>query len=142
MNAIIKHGWMVQGVFPDPEEGVKTFSYTSGLTQYDEHPELVITGIHPQTAGLLLNSLGDLVKDHGRRLVAGEELSNVLGRDFMVRLVEADPNREDYPMSMARRFFPECTALQMLWPDKHGAFPDSPEYSLSAASQPLLPLSR
>lgn len=133
-------GWIVQGVFPDPEEGLTTFSYTSGLSMFDDHPELVVTGIHPQTSCTLLNSLGELVRE-GRRLVAGDQVEQILA-NYPVRLVEADPEREDYPMSMARRFYPECTALQMLWPDKQGAFPDSPDYTLSAASQPLLPLSR
>ena len=137
MEAIIKHGWMITSVFPDQENDITTFSYTSGVTMLNDHPELVVTGLDPKTAGTLLNALGDVIRK-GRQLCAGEHVEHILD-GYSVRLIEADPDNNDYPMSMARRFFPSCTALQMLWPDKHGAFPDSSEYSLNAASQPMLP---
>ena len=54
LRGIMKdHGWAVQFV----EDNRRPFAYTIGLHNLGL-PELLVTGLQPQTAGRVLNSLG------------------------------------------------------------------------------------
>ena len=59
---IIGHGWALQGVEPDPDRDGGGWTYTVGLIESFAHPELVITDTDYQTAGEMLNALGEGVR--------------------------------------------------------------------------------
>lgn len=120
---IAEHGWMIQGVFPTEKDPGVEFCYTVGLTVAGL-PELVISGLPYETAGILLNiaaerSLGDEIK-------AGDVLDGIASVPFQVI---AAPLAE---VNMARHLygFAKVTALQLVWPDDGGAYPGEPGWSL------------
>ena len=59
------HGWMVQGVFsganePNPQPG---FCYTIGIWETFRQPEIIITGLPHSAAHVILNDLGERIRD-------------------------------------------------------------------------------
>jgi hypothetical protein len=80
----------------DGDEPPPTFAYTIGLFGMG-HPELVVTGVDLQTAGGLLNELGDRI-----RTGAGERPLPAATRGLSAR-VPADLRRQVGPVSVGRR---------------------------------------
>jgi len=73
---ILHHGWAVRGVLPDADDpNGKTWSYTIGLLENFNHPELVITDVEFERAIELLNHLGEDVRA-GRDIEAFNELGS------------------------------------------------------------------
>lgn len=71
---IAEHGWMVQHIGGGPADGTP-WSYTIGLSHGFDHPELVVVGLRPQPAVVLLNDLGRRVRD-GETFVSGASADN------------------------------------------------------------------
>ena len=62
-DAVVKWGWSLMTVQADPPD--ESWTYTIGLTAFD-HPEVVIVSVGQETAGALLDALGERVR-HGDR---------------------------------------------------------------------------
>jgi hypothetical protein len=126
---ISEHGWMVQGVFPAEDDQGEPFAYTVGLTAAGR-AELVIAGLPMETAQQLLNDAAK--RSLTRELRAGDVLEEVASAPL--RVVEA-PSAE---VNMARHLYRgrQVSALQLVWPDRDGAFPGEPEWSMGDA-QPI-----
>ena len=129
LDVIAAHGWMVQGVLPRVGDPDVPFAYTVGLTVAGL-PELVVSGMPVGLAHEILNVAA-------RRSTVTEFRPGQVVEDiapFRVRVVNA-PGAE---VNMARYLFSRAAvrALQLVWPDKGGAFPGDPGWSLSGA-QPV-----
>jgi hypothetical protein len=117
-------GWAVIGVFADEANGVPGFSYTVGLTAKGL-PELITLGLPEDSARHILN-------DAARRLLAGERfesgqiLHELANLPLSVRLVD-DANARSTAYSAFRHFPDGCRFLQLVWPNRSGAFPGDPE---------------
>lgn len=139
METIIEHGHQVIGVFaPGDETGDEDdfvpFSYTVGRSMKDR-PELLITGPLPiGMQGVILNDLAAYDDEHLLR--PGTDLApNTILRGMPVRIVAADPVAAE--MNQALHLFgDDITALQMLWPDKHGRLPGDPGFEIPEGVQP------
>lgn len=117
-------GWAVIGVFADPASDSPSFSYTVGLTAKGL-PELITLGLPTDVAHSILN-------DAARRLIAGErfesgqrisELANM-----PMAVAHVDPADARHTAYAAFKEFPEGPRfLQLVWPDRKGAFPGEPE---------------
>jgi hypothetical protein len=73
---IIHHGWALRHVHPgadDPTGG--HWTYTIGLVENFNHPELVITDTEYEVAGSLLNALGEEIR-------SGHEISPITESGF------------------------------------------------------------
>jgi|GEM_PF-368583 len=73
---IIQHGWALRHVHPgadDPTGG--HWTYTIGLVENFNHPELVITDTEYEVAGSLLNALGEEIR-------SGHEISSITESGF------------------------------------------------------------
>lgn len=127
-------GWHVTCVGPaadsdDPEEW---FAYTVGLSKTFGWPEFICLGLDLSTMASLLN---DAVNEcRAREIVPSPNLllSQVI-EGFPAKLVENENIPPQYLNSaiwFARQAgLPPPSALQMLWPDTNGVFPDEPDCS-------------
>lgn len=125
----------------DPEGEDPPFAYTVGLEFLFEHPELLVLGLPPDISGILLNGLADAIQ-MGKRLRPGEICStDEMGLGFEVKIgTVLDYHREDI-MLTACWFHggAQFRALQLLWPDQNGRFPDHPKFQQEfILDQPLL----
>jgi hypothetical protein len=128
-QVIAKHGWMVQGVFPTEAVPGVPFAYTIGLSAAGL-PELVIAGLPAENAAVILNAAA---RTHlTRQFQPGE----VIGDAAQVPLfVIAAPHAE---IQQARNLYgDEVSALQLVWPDENGHYPDEPGWTMPPDAQPL-----
>ena len=96
------------------------------MTRYDDHPELIITGVSQMEAGHPLNRLGERVRT-GERFAHGDTVHGIAhGRP--VRLIGVDPRASVEYLLHANALYrcagrPPVPALQVVWPDCGGRYP-------------------
>lgn len=66
---IAKHGLAVMGIFASPEG--PSFTYTIGLTETYDHPEIIVFGIDTRIASIVLNHIAEEIKG-GRKFTEGD----------------------------------------------------------------------
>ena len=80
---IAEHGWQVTHVGAD-EDG-PCFSYSIGIWQTLQKPEIIVFGLHPEVAQFLINELGDRMRA-GTPISLGERIGGLLeGADCVLR---------------------------------------------------------
>jgi hypothetical protein len=120
-------GWVVQFV----ESDQMPFAYTIGLHPRGL-PELLVTGMPPQRANLVLNSVAQyLVK--GGRPVPGERM--LIGGELLLDFVQVE--HPDAHLKFAVSIYGPLKALQLVWPDDHGHRPWCAEFSNGGVRQPV-----
>lgn len=135
---VLKHGWMLQGVFPRKGEPGSPFTYTVGLTPQYHHPELIVFGLPYQIVASILNDLGSRIRD-GLVLHGGDRLDDVLQKKMVVEMVTCHEQEAREHLTVAGRFNNgPVRALQMAWPDKDNLLPWQEGYSLHPELQPVL----
>lgn len=147
-----KHGWAVIGVMPDGPEDADdeddlevspgwdrlvshvSFCYTAGLSMLS-HPELVLVGIAPNIAMVILNDLGRRIRA-GASFHDGQVLTDVVD-GFPITFISVIDTR---PLSVANLLLATedvpVSALQVVYPNKHGVWPWVPGGEMTA--EPLL----
>ena len=138
LGDVERHGWHVVHVHPyagrDP-----MWSFTVGLPLTWGHPELVVFGLHADTAHAVLGSAVEAIRE-GRRYAPGADHDDVL-EEHPVRFV---PVRRHWYASFLgyAQWFHESDGgfdvLQLVWPDREGRWPWDPACSLPPGTQPLL----
>jgi uncharacterized protein DUF4262 len=123
-----ENGWVVQYV----ESDRAPFAYTIGLHERGL-PELLVTGMQPERANLVLNTVAEyLVK--GGRPVPGERM--LLGGELLLDFVQVE--HPDAHLKFAVSFYgPKLRALQLVWPDERGHKPWCAEFNNGRAGQPV-----
>lgn len=136
-NVVKVYGWAIQWVLPTAGEPGPGFSHTVGLS-LQGHSEIILSGLPPQTSQTLLNMLAERVRETGEDLPVNELLHDVI-RGFPVILIPVT-NPSQY-VTTANALLREqvkgarADAVQMVWPDKHGAFPWEPESTWTPGQQ-------
>lgn len=118
---IESHGWHVLSVFGD---GEPNFSYSIGFTETFNHPEVIMSGLSPKLMQALINDIGNLIRDG--QTFSDKQLSDRVIKNFpvMFRAV-TESTKEEYLRAATAIYGEECfDALQCVWPDKNGAFPE------------------
>ncbi|UQX11846.1 DUF4262 domain-containing protein [Candidatus Mycobacterium methanotrophicum] len=122
-------GWVVQLV----ESDRAPYAYTVGLHERGL-PELLVTGLSPQPAARMLNSVADYLVAGGRPIPG--ELISIAG-DVLLGVVQVQ--HPDAHMDVAVAFYgSELRALQLVWPDDRGHRPWCPAFSNGDLRQPVL----
>jgi hypothetical protein len=139
-NAMIDTvGWAVTHVVPteeDPETAVP-FAYTVGLTGHG-YPEMVISGLPPEVAHRLLNTMAQRVYDRAVRFTTGQRVSDLL-RGHDVVIVGGSDTDELKPNAAFGRYGKDAVQLQQIvWPDEADRFPWEDGYNPERYPQPLL----
>lgn len=136
---IMKHGWVVQGVFgttPDESGRIMSFSYTVGLTE-TKLPELFLDTISANQATPILNEMARRMRD-GMPIAPGDTVDLDYSVPFRIR-GPIDPAAA--ATNMARNLYgDQITVLQVLWPDPAGLFPGDAGYDEHGFPQRLMPL--
>jgi hypothetical protein len=135
INTLIESGiWWIGLIEDEP-----TFAYTVGLQRLFKHPELILVGLPHETAGGILNLIGERIRA-GERFDGGSIVEGVLQNDIALRL-RAVTSREAYREHVGYAlwfyggdWFP---LLQCLWPDKGARYPGDDGFALNDL-QPLL----
>jgi hypothetical protein len=130
-DTVRTHGWAIRyigGVCACPGCGGEPgdqppFAYTVGLHGLD-HPELLILGVDPGTAGRVLNELGERVRS-GTALLPGQM---VTFEDWPRRIIpEVVPNPEEILFDAngyyRRPADAPVAAFQLSYDDEEGRFP-------------------
>ncbi|WP_428341680.1 DUF4262 domain-containing protein [Mycobacterium sp.] len=122
-----ENGWIVQYV-----SGHMSFAYTIGLHERGL-PELLVTGMPPERANLVLTTVGEYLLKGGRP-VPGERM--LIGGELLLDFVQVQ--HPSAHLKFAANFYgPDLRALQLVWPDEHGHRPWCAEFSNGGVRQPV-----
>lgn len=128
-ETVTKHGWAVQFV----ESDRTPYGYTVGLHERGL-PELLVTGLPPQKAARLLNSVAEYLVDGGKP-TPGERI--LIGGEVLLDVVQVE--HPDAHMNVAVAFYGTgLKALQLVWADDRGHRPWCAEFANGQARQPVL----
>jgi hypothetical protein len=123
-----ENGWTAQFVQHDR----MPFAYTIGLHERGL-PELLVTGMPPERANLVLNSVADYLL-RGGRPVPGERM--LIGGELLLDFVQVQ-----HPIAHLKFAYsiygPDLRALQLVWPDDQGHRPWCAEFSNDGVRQPV-----
>lgn len=128
---VAAHGWAV--VCVDGDGVHPPLAYTVGLTPRDR-PELVVTGLDPRPATLLLNDVAEYVLDTA--VPEPGETMRVDDGPVMEIVKVAEPTTH---LLVATEFYGKLTrALQLVYVDVRGHWPWCAEYTGGPGGQPVL----
>lgn len=115
-----EHGWFHTHVFPDEEAG---FSYTTGFWINTGFPELIVFSLPQETADAVL---WDVYRDlkGGRYWSVGVRIPDLFANCDAYLLPVGKQNYRNH-LGWSRWFYggDEFPCLQLVWPDRNGAFP-------------------
>jgi hypothetical protein len=123
---------------PEDDEG-PGFSFTVGLWETFQQPEVLVFGLPTEIAHGLLDGLTDEV-DGDRRFAAGEKHDGLLV-GYPVRFLELPKARfaEFLGVAMWAYEGDDFPAVQLVWPDKQGRWPwDAGVREGFAEAQPIV----
>jgi hypothetical protein len=121
-----KNGWVVQFV-----SDRTPFAYTIGLHPRGL-PELLVTGMPPERANLVLTTVAEYLLKGGRP-VPGERM--LIGDELLLDFVQVE--HPDAHLKFAVAFYGPLQALQLVWPDDQGHRPWCAEFSNDGVRQPV-----
>jgi hypothetical protein len=136
---IEKHGWSAISVFATEDNPGVGFTYTVGLRDSYDHPELIVYTLNAlQAHGVLFSAIKNIKE--GKGYEKGERRTDVIegpnGTELPVVIHEVPEPGE--PLTAARRFHNrDESALQIVWPDPNNRFPGEPGYDAENFPQPL-----
>ena len=146
VDDVARHGWQVMRVSPATGEAQEpSFAYTIGLQETFGWPELLCYGLNADVMTVLLNNATDELRERSELPSAGLVLHEIAeGFDCKLSPVASRHNVEHLGFAIwFARYRGENPAkvecLQLLWPDRHGRFPDQSDCSPEVRElQPLL----
>jgi len=131
LDIIQEYGWHVMHVNNVVgEEENPTFSYSTGIYQNFQKPELIIFGLGNDLSGSIINEYGNDIKTNKQEFEANKYYDDFL-EGYPVCMIEAhDSARKKYTCwadwYYQRKPFP---ILQCVWPSTTGAWPWSKDAS-------------
>lgn len=127
-----KYGWHCLHVYPRAgEEGIG-FTYTIGLNESLDHPDIAIFGLDRDKSHQILSSCVDDIRN-GTRYAVDVPLTQVVGGDVPVIFKAVRPDLAGRCFGTAVRYYGNKSprVLVMFWPTRDGAFP----WELSSSTQ-------
>ncbi len=124
-----QHGYTVQGVFGTAEH--PSFTYTIGLSR-QQWPEIIVVGMNPRTAGVILNTLVVQCGERGSPPAVGEVLTELANFPMAVGAVDSEhhgPYMQQALNYLHRHGISQpLQAVQLIMADRSGALPGSSTY--------------
>lgn len=120
---IEEHGWSVLGITPRVGDPGDVFTYTIGLLDTFQHPEVLVSGPSRGVAVGILNAIGDLIR--GGRRFGPEDVSDEVLETVPVQftLLPVDYYFEELGSLQRWRGARDFPALQCVLPDKNAVYP-------------------
>jgi hypothetical protein len=140
MGVVEEHGWAIQTVSPAPErDDGAHFAYTVGITNLG-HPELIIVGLPALVCQQILNRMVLMIKNGRAKFGVGDLVSGLIpGTDYQLKIGPVDPELSENNLIVAHALYEDVQALQVIWPDINGRYPDDENVVDGVeALQPLL----
>jgi len=136
---IEKYGCHVVSVLEYEEDDIPTFTYSVGIYETTEKPELIVMGLKHSLAQSMVNRYNRRLKD-GEIFEIGKYYSGFIS-GFDVCFIEVDDEYfEEFPLGCVSHYDnKEFKLLQLIWPSTNGVWPwdeDAPDFY--QWSQPLL----
>lgn len=136
-SAIDEKGYAVVTVADAPDG--PAFAYTVGLALQKRLPELIVFGLRRDALLTILTHIADVMGKLGP--FRDGQRSDAFMREVSCkfRAIGPDAKAEYLKIATAWHRSADYDALQMIWPDKNGAFPDEPGFAPALLSlQPPL----
>lgn len=137
LDNIAKHGWHCTSVFG--EGGAPGFTYTVGLFDSYQHPELLVIGLSGQLSHHMISNVATAARKD-EPLDLGAASDDIL-EGFSCVFAQVPVERyADYVLS-ARWYYrgDDFPLYQIVWPDEQGNYPWNPEADDKLlAAQPVL----
>lgn len=114
-------GWIVLKVMED-DQG-PGFCYSVGLYKSFKHPEIVIIGLKPDLAHLLINNMGEDIKN-GKIYLSSQYYPHILDNFDCLMLTVSIENYDEY-FGYGRWYYQgtEFPVLQCIYPSVKGFYP-------------------
>ncbi|MEM1197161.1 MAG: DUF4262 domain-containing protein [Pseudomonadota bacterium] len=128
LATIDQHGCQILRIF-DPDGETLDFSYSIGFESTLAQPEMLISGLPPETAKNFINDTLALCRDEGFLLADFARTDRLIkGLDCVFRSVRSDCLVPDYFGSAiwfaeTQLNQPFSRAVQLVWPDRAGLLP-------------------
>jgi hypothetical protein len=139
LSNVRKYGCHIVTIWADEIGPLYTFSI--GLFLNYKQPEVIIFGLEPETASILINDIRDLAAS-GERFFAGDRTDKLLmGNDacFIEVPVNAYPDYLGIAIWFYRSMTEPFPCVQLVWPDRAGKFPWQAGYDSGFKTiQPML----
>ncbi len=121
---IAEYGWHCLHVLPHEDEDAEPFSYTIGLAERFQHPEIAVFGLDDEVAHGVLAECVDLVRG-GKVLPSDTPVSDILSGGYDVLFKPISKHHYAEYLGTAVRYFghSDFDAVALLWPDECGRFP-------------------
>ena len=121
---IATFGWHCLSVHPRQGELGSYFTYTIGLTETLNHPEIMIFGLGSKTAHSILSDCVTMIRQ-GTSFQPNVEYSNVIGGGYKVVFKQVRSEVLPEYFGTAVRYYKGrgLSGLIMFWPDKEHRFP-------------------
>ncbi len=141
VDDVARYGWHLIGVEADADG--PAFTYSIGMMVTLNHPEVILFGLPTSTMARIANGIGDAIRG-GRPFAEPGLYEGVIDR-YACKIVPVDARFHVEYLGFAmwhRRHVGRVgslAAVQCLWPDQAGVFPDEPGCHPSVVGrQPLL----
>ena len=141
LDDIKQYGWHLI-IVPD-DEGGPGFVYSVGMMQTLKHPEIIMFGLESDLMVEVIHGMGIEI-EKGRRFAA-PGLADDLLKECACKIIAGDKRWHEEYMGYAvwhRQHVGQAgtlQAVQCVWPDKQGRFPDDPSCNRDViAVQPIL----
>ena len=131
-DVIAQYGWQAVGVFKCEEEQEPSFNYTIGLMNRD-WPELIMVGMRVDLGHYCLAAIIKHYEDLDRPPELGEINKTTLSVPIKFGSVSKDNINERMTVTRlyANRHARQFDALQVIWSDMDGNFPDSELFDMN-----------
>lgn len=140
LDDVKRVGWHTLHI--QAEEGSPPFSFTVGHFYKENHPEIIVIGLKPETAQQLLDIAALKIAGGKARIEPHREYSDFT-ESLSLRFIPVSLEHYREYLGYANWFYGSLPgpypALQMVWPDKAGRFPWEPGFDTTFAPlQPIL----
>ncbi len=121
---IREFGWQCLRVSPREGDEGTPFTYTIGLTETLQHPELAIFGLSRDTSHAILSDCVNAIRN-GTEYPIDTPVAGVVSGDWLVQFREVRPEKLDDYFGTAARYYgkKKFRVLIMFWQNKSRKFP-------------------
>jgi len=137
LGDIKRVGWSVLQIDPEDDDDPH-YSFSVGLIQTFDHPEIILVGLSHAAAGAIINEIGGYIAS-GKRIKKNREYDEFASVPLVFVKVDPRHYKEYVGYALWLNGGPDFPMLQCVWPLKSGHFPWDDGYDPEAAAiQPLL----
>ena len=139
LNHIRDFGWSIMHIF-DPESKQPAYSFSIGMFDTLNSPEIVIFSLERSNAQTIINDIGQKIKD-GLKIEIGRKYDLFFKEPCVCAFVTV--NKRHFPPYLGSAMWyyggDDFQAFQCVWSDEKGILPWEPGFNTALnVSQPLL----